>query len=65
MIFDRKIYHVLCDGCNRFLCDGSGGPRQFDNNVTAINAARDAGWTVNQPGNKDYCPACKSKIRQQ
>lgn len=61
MIFDRKIYHAVCDGCGKYLLDGNGIIRQFDNNVSAVGAARDAGWLVNQPGNKDYCSDCKSK----
>lgn len=61
MIFPKKVYVVLCDDCREFLRDGAGEIRQFDYNSNAISAARGAGWLVNLPGDKDYCPNCRPK----
>ena len=58
MIFDRKIYGISCDACRKILSDPKGIPLQFDLNLQAITAARNAGWTI---GDKDLCPDCSTK----
>ena len=60
MSLHHTAYIITCNGCGKPLQDANGPTRVFPHNVGAIQAAREAGWLVNQSGGTDYCPACKT-----
>lgn len=65
MSLHHTAYIMVCDGCGKAIETPEGSPKTFSTNVSAIIAARQEGWLVNQKGLKDYCPACRSKIENQ
>lgn len=65
MSLHHTAYIIVCDCCHRTLSNPDGTAREFSTNVSAIMAAREQGWLVNQKGNKDYCPECENKIEKQ
>lgn len=61
MSLQHTAYIICCDGCGECLKGADGKPVTFPYNVSAIQAADAAGWLVNQPGMKDYCPECRKQ----
>jgi len=61
----HTAYIAVCNSCGKILRDAGGNIRSFSYNVGAIQAAREEGWAVNLPGDKDYCPECRKKIENE